>query len=296
MSYYVAKFFSKIFCLLPAGFCDWLGILLGKITWYVVPKKRRIMAIENVKRCLGKDEKEAERIAKMSWVRFGPMICEILRFPVTMQNFDKFVTIEGAEYLEEGLSFGKGGVIATAHSDNWELMGGALSAAGFPIVGVAKKQKEEGMDKFINEFRRMIGMHITYKDNVREMFTMMKKGWYIGLLMDQDPAIKDGIIIDWFGRPTNCVQGPAVLARYKGAPLYPGYIHRNPDGTHKIIIYPRIEVPHTDDKQADIRQAIEAVNAVLEQHIRRYPEEWFWLHNRWKSINEELATNEKTVC
>lgn len=286
MSYYVAIFFSKFFCLLPAAFCDWIGTILGHLTWYVVPKKRRNMAIDNVRRCLKVDEREASRIAKLSWVRFGPMLFEVLRFPVMKQHFSELVEIEGTEYLKEGLKLGRGGVIAGAHCGNWELMGGALSAAGFPIVGVAKKQKEAGADKFINEFRRLVGMHITYKDNIREMFQMMKKGWYIGLLMDQDPFIRDGIIIDWFGRPTNCVQGPAVLARYKDAPLYPGYIHRNPDGTHKITIYPRIEVPHTDNKEADIRQAIEAVNAVLEQHIRKYPEEWFWLHNRWKSIDE----------
>ena len=285
MSYYVAVFFSKLCCLLPAGFCDWLGTVLGNLTWYVIPKKRRSMAIDNVKRCLKTDDREALRIAKQSWVRFGPMLFEVLRFPVMKKRFSELVEIEGAEYLREGLKLGKGGVIATSHCGNWELMGGALSAAGFPIVGVAKKQKEEGADKFINEFRRLVGMHITYKDNVREMFQMMKKGWYIGLLMDQDISRRDGIIIDWFGRPTNCVQGPAVLARYKDAPLYPGYIHRNQDGTHKIIIHPRIEVPHTDDKQADIRQAIEAVNAVLEQHIRKYPEDWFWLHNRWKSVS-----------
>lgn len=286
MDYFVMKLISKICCVLPASFCEQLGRLLGRLSWHVIPKKRRKMARENVMQCLGVDETQAELIARKSWERFGPMFFEVMRFPVLKETFGDYVKIEGAEHLKEGLALGRGGVIATAHSDNWELMGGALSAAGFPIVGVAKKQKEEGADKFINEYRRMIGMHITYKDDVREMFAMMKKGWYIGLLMDQDIGVRDGIVIDWFGRPTNCVQGPATLARYKDAPLYPGYIHRNEDGTHTITIYPRIEVPHTKDKRADIKKAMEDVSAVLEAHIRKYPEEWFWVHDRWKSVRE----------
>lgn len=287
MSYYVAIFFSKLFCLLPASFCEALGRFLGRITWYAIPKKRRKMAIENVQSCLKTDDRESGRIARKSWERFGPMLFEVLRFPVLKDHFDEYVKVEGAEHLREGLKLGRGGVIAGAHCGNWELMGGVLATIGFPIVGVAQKQKEEGMDRFVNEYRRMIGMHITYKNDVREMFTMMKQGWYIGLLMDQDSSRHDGIIIDWFGQPTNSVQGPAVLARYKDAPLYPGYIHRNPDGTHTIKIYPRIEVPHTRDKQADIKKAMEELSAVLEQHIRQYPEEWFWVHDRWKSMREK---------
>ena len=293
MSYYMMLFFSKLFCLLPGSFCDWLGNVLGSLTWQAIPGKRRRMAVDNVAACLGVGEAEAERIAKKSWQRFGPMLFEVLRFPVLKKEFASYVKIEGAEHLREGLSLGKGGVIATSHCGNWELMGGALSAAGFPIVGVAKKQKEEGADRFINEYRRMIGMHITYKDNVREMFKMMKQGWYIGLLMDQDSSARDGVLINWFGRITNSVQGPATLARYQDAPLYPGYIHRNEDGTHTITIYPRIDVPHTKDKHADIKKAMEDVSAVLEQHIRKYPEEWFWLHDRWKSIRENDIPVEK---
>ena len=125
---------------------------------------------------------------------------------------------------------GRGAVIASAHSGNWELMGGVLAAAGFPTVGVAMRQKEAGFDRFINEYRRSVGMHVTYKDNVREMFALLKKGWAIGLLMDQDSDHRSGIVFDWFGRPTNFVQGPAALARHQNAPIVPGYIHRLPDG------------------------------------------------------------------
>ena len=166
-------------------------------------------------------------------------------------------------------------------------MGGALSQAGFPIIGVAMRQRDAAMDRFINEYRRLVGMHIIYKNDVREMFRMMKEGWVVGLLADQDTNRHDGIVLDFLGRPTNCVPGPATMARSAGIGIIPGYITRKKDGTHKIILHAPIEVPRTTDKRADIRAAQQAVNRVLEQHIREHPEEWFWLHDRWKSLRKE---------
>ena len=288
MSYYLAHFVSWLCCRLPGGFCEWLGRVFGRMTWPLVPGKRRRMAKENICRCLGVDEAAAERIARASWIRFGPMLFEVLRFPVIKEQMAQYVEIEGGEYLRQGLELGRGAVIAAAHSGNWELMGGALSAAGFPIVGVAMRQKEAGMDRFINDYRRLVGMHITYKDDVREMFEMLKQGWAIGLLMDQDSSVRDGIVLDWFGQPTNFVQGPATLARFKNAPILPGFITRRANGTHKIILYPPIFVAHTKNKREDIRAAMQAISVVLEQHIRQYPEEWFWLHDRWKSMRNRV--------
>ena len=165
-------------------------------------------------------------------------------------------------------------------------MGGALSQAGFPLIGVAMRQRDAAMDRFINEYRCLVGMHITYKDDVREMFRMMKKGWIVGLLADQDTNRRDGIVLDFFGQPTNCVPGPAAMARSAGIGVIPGYITRKKDGTHKIILHAPIDVPRTKDKRSDIRTAGQAVNRILEQHIREHPEEWFWLHDRWKSMHE----------
>lgn len=283
MAYYFARFVSWLCCRLSDRVSDRVGLFLGRLTWPFIPARRRRMAVENVSVCLGAAHEEAVRIAKASWVRFGPMLFEVMRFPVLKPRFLEMAEIEGAAYLWEGLSLGRGAVIASAHTGNWELMGGVLAAAGFPTVGVAMRQKEAGFDRFINEYRRGVGMHVTYKDNVREMFALLKKGWAIGLLMDQDSDHRSGIVFDWFGRPTNFVQGPAALARHQNAPIVPGYIHRLPDGRHRILFYPPIFVERTKDKAADIRRAMEAVSRTLEQHIRRYPEEWFWLHDRWKS-------------
>lgn len=288
MTYYLVRFLSRVVCLLPGRFCDRLGRALALALWPFLPARRKKLAASQVAMCLGTDERESARIAKESAVRFGPMLFEVLRFPVIVRNMADYVEIEGREHLEGVLAQGKGAVIATGHAGNWELMGGALSQAGFPIIGVAMRQRDAAMDRFINEYRRLVGMHIIYKNDVREMFRMMKEGWVVGLLADQDTSRHDGIVLDFFGQPTNCVPGPAAMARSAGIGIVPGYITRKKDGTHKIIFHAPVEVPRTKDKRADIRTAEQAVNRVLEQHIREHPEEWFWLHDRWKSMREEF--------
>lgn len=285
MLYHIIKFCSSVLCFLPAGFCRWLGDLLGEITWLVVPKRRKQMAAANIRQCLGLSAAEAEEMARQSWTRFGYMMVEVLRFPEIKKDIEQYVHIVGKENMEKALALGRGGIIATAHSGNWELLGGALALHGFPIVGVAQKQKNSTMDRLINEYRSLIGMHVTYKSGVREMFTMLTEGWVIGLLMDQD-AGRDGVVLKFFGRDTACVQGPASLARFKDAPILPVFISQNPDGTHTLEIHEAVFVEKTKDKREDIKRTTDVLTKIIEMHIRQHPQEWFWLHDRWKSVEK----------
>ena len=289
MTYYIAKLISKIICLLPERFCHHLGVFLGKLTWKAVPKRRREMSKNQIITCLKVDEDEAERIAKASWVQFGPMLMEVLRYPVLKKKLDsgEYVEFEGWEKLQKLIDEGTGGVIATCHSDSWELMGAAIASHGARLVGVAKKQKQAAMDRFINEYRTMVGMHITYSTGVREMFDMIKDGWFIGLIMDQDPSIRDGIILRFFDQETNVVTGPAVLSRFQGTPIMPAFITKLPDGRHRIRFEDPIYVAKTKDKRKDIADAMQQLMDRLEAHIKKKPEEWFWLHDRWKSIRNK---------
>ena len=242
--------------------------------------------------CLQVDDAAADRIAKASTVRFGPMLFEVLRFPVIRKNPEQYVRIEGLEKLQQGMAAGKGAVIAAAHSGNWELMGGAFAMAGIPLVGVAMKQKDSAADQFINEYRTLIGMHITYKTGVREMFAMLKKGWAIGLIMDQDTNRRDGIILNFFGYPTNCTPGAASMARFQNVPVFTSFMHRDAGGFHTLVVDGPFYVEKTEDKREDIKRTTQKINDAIENHIRKYPEEWFWLHDRWKSVREDFPESD----
>lgn len=281
MAYQLIKMFSRFICVIPQPVRIKLGNFIGGFTWLIIPAKRKAMAVENIMSSLACEEAEAKRIAECSWVRFGRMIMEVMAFPRMKQDITRYASIEGGHYLDEALSFGRGAIIATAHSGNWELLGGTLALHGYPLVAVAQKQTNADMDKLINEYRTLVGMHVTYKGSVREMIRLLGEGKIIGMLMDQD-AGSDGVILDFLGKKASCPQGPAFLARMKESPVVPVFITENGDGTHRLLIKEYLWVEKSDDKQKDIQKATQTLTGIIEDHIRAYPKEWFWLHDRWK--------------
>ena len=285
LSYWAVKLLSHFVCLLPHRAAMMIGVGLARLLWPFIPARRKRLAQTQIERCLRVSPAEAARIARESTLRFGPMLMEVLRFPVLRRHIEDYVTITGAlDTMRASLAQGKGAIIATSHSGNWELMGGALALAGLPIVGVAKRQSAAGMDRFINEYRALVGMHVTYRSSVREMFRMIDQGWIIGLLSDQDPSRRDGVVVDFFEQKTNAFTGAAAIARRCEVPIFPVFMHRQADGHHELTIEEPLYVEKTDDRAADVLRVTQEVSAHIEAWIRRYPAEWFWLHDRWKSM------------
>ena len=286
MLYKTIKIISFIVCILPRTLRRVTGNGLGQLCWILVPKKRKSMAIHNVTQGLNASVSQAEAIVRQSTVRFGRMFLEVLAFPKIKKEINRQIRFEGKAYLTEALAHGRGAVLATAHSGNWELLGASLALCGFPMIAVAQKQTNAEMDRFINDYRSLVGMHVTYKTGVREMLKMLSDGKVIGMLMDQD-AGRDGIFVDFFQRPAAAPKGPAFLARMKNAPIVPAFITENMDGTHTVLIQKPIWVDQTQDKEKDIWVATQQLTKIIEQHVITYPQEWFWLHNRWKSRPQE---------
>ena len=272
-----------------------LGRGVASLLWLFLPAKRKNLATENIVRCLEVSKPEAERIARESTVQLGSLFMEVLAFPKLKGNMANHVKVVGLEHLTRYKnSSERGAVIMTGHNDNWELMGGAFAQNGIPLVGVAKKQKSAGADKFINEFRTLIGMHITYRSGVREMYKMLDEGHFIGLIMDQDVGRTDGVVVKFFNRATNFVTGAASMSRFRKIPIFPAFMHKNSDGTHTLEIFPPLYVEKTSDKHADIKKMTQKLATLIENHIRKYPDEWFWLHDRWKSMRVEFEPEELT--
>ena len=283
MLYRFIKILSAITSMLPNGVRRSIGKILGLICWQIVPRKRKNMAIENIMISLSVDHSQATDIAKRSTTRFGNMILQVLCLPkMNKDNIKNYVQLEGLEHLTEALSHGKGAVLATSHSGNWEILGAALAMHGFPLVCVAQKQTNVQMDRLINEYRTNTGMQIIYKTGVRDMFKLLGEGKVMGILMDQD-ANRDGVMVEFFGRLASTAKGAAALARLKDAPIIPIFMTENNDGTHIGILHPPVWVEKTSDRDHDILITTQQLTTLIEQHIRQYPHEWFWLHNRWKS-------------
>ena len=283
MLYRILVMISDICCVMPDALARGIGRVLGAATWLVVPRKRKAMARRNIMRCLKVEESEAERLARLSWTRFGPMLMEVLRFKKICRRIDEYVTIVGAENIQKAIDCGKGGVIATAHSGNWEIIGAALTNRGMKIAGVAQHQRNEDVNKFINYCRSFTNMHITDKLDIREMMRMLGQKYFVGLIMDQDGGAT-GIPMPVFGYEASCVQGPAVMSRFKSAPILPVFITEDKErpGHHILYVHEPVFTERTKDKSADIYNMMYELTKLLEQHIKQHPAEWFWLHDRWK--------------
>lgn len=283
MLYVFLRGLSKIASWLPLSARCKLGDLLGVLIWPFVPRRRKQMAQANISRSLGVDRPQAEKIAKGSAVRFGRLFLEMLCLPeLTLATLPKLVSrIEGMDHLRKAQEAGRGAIVVTAHSGNWELIGPALSLHGFPMVGVAQKQHSNS-DRFINECRTSTGMQIIYKTDVRSILRMLISGNIVGLLIDQD-AHQDGAFVDFFGRPASTPKGAAVMARMQDVPIVPLFIYGEADGRHVLAIQEPIRMEKTGDREKDVWEMTQRLTRIVETHIRKYPQQWFWLHNRWKT-------------
>lgn len=251
------------------------------------------MAAANVEECLHVSPKEARVIANQSVVKFGRMIIEVLRFPLlNADTIDAVVKTDGLDYLEEAYAGGKGVIMCTGHFGNWELTGADLALHGYPMLSIARKQNNGAMDRFINEYREMVGQKVAYnrgKEGVLAMGRYLKEKHLLGILFDQDTN-DTGIKTSLFGKEVVTPGGPAVFSRTFGCPILPLFMNYNPDGTRTVRIYPPLYAEKTKDKEKDLYQVTEKLIAILEQEIRANPPMWFWVHDRWKDGKKRFGT------
>ncbi len=292
-TYTLLKGLSRLCCALSPTMAAAVGRGLGRFFWFCVPPRRKKLSLDNILRAgITKDRAEAEQISKEAAVRFGPRGVSMFRFPLlNKDNIKQKVTIVGKERLDAALKEGRGAVLAATHCGNWEMAGAALALYGYPMLSVAMKQKNEEFDRFISEYRAMPGQTVEYKTGVRDMLRALKKGYFIGLLCDQDPG-ETGILSPFMGQETLTPTGPAHFSVMCHLPVLTILIHQTGIESYTIYVGDPITADEGLTKKEQIQQITDRVNARLEAWIRKYPEEWFWMHNRWK-WTDKLHPEEK---
>ncbi len=285
LAYYIMKLVSKIFCVLPWSVGLAFGNILGRVAPLFVPEWRMKMAAANVEECLQVPPEEARKIAHQSVVKFGRMIIEVLRFPLLNRDtITSVVKTDGLEYLEEAYAKGKGALMCTGHFGNWELLGANVALHGYPMLSIARKQNNGAMDRFINEYREVVGQKVAYnkgKEGILAMGRYLKEKHLLGILYDQDTN-DTGVKTALFGKEVITPAGPAVFSRTFGCPILPIFMHYDEDGSCRAKIYPPLYTEKTKDKDGDLYRVTVKMMAVLEQEIRENPPMWFWVHDRWK--------------
>jgi len=263
-----------------------IGKLIGRLM-YVLDAKHRRIAVKNIERAEGmpKKPREIHRLVRRVYEHFAVGAIETLLIPRMMSrgDLDRIVKLENFHLLDEALAKGKGAIVVLAHMGNWEVGGLAVSRKGYDLSSIARPIENPYLDAYVNRLRKSTGQEIIPKQRaVRSMAESLKANKILAILADQN-ARKNGIFVPFFGRPASTVRSPALMALKYGAPILAVNSFRSGRNEYRIIMTPEIPIPKGLDREKAVEKITADVTARLEGFVREHPEQWMWLHARWKT-------------
>ena len=284
--YYLARSAAFLVHLVPIKIALRLADLVGAGAFFILGKYRRI-AIDNLHSAFGpaKTDTEVRRIAKGVFRNLCRIGVELLHFPsITRENIGKIVRVDGLDRLDKALSAGKGVLLLTGHFGNWELLALTIIVLGYDGSAIGRRIYFYKYDRFLNYLRRTKGVNVIYRDDSpKKILKVLRENKIIGILADQDVDSVDGVFVNFFGRPAHTPVGPVLLARVSGAAIVPAFMVRE-GSRHTLHIEEPVELADTGDKERDAVENTRRWSEVLESYIRKYPEQWVWIHRRWKTV------------
>lgn len=270
---------------LPRSLAMSLGRGAGRLVG-ALDRRHLAIADENLRHAFPDwDHARRLRTARGVYAHFGQMIVDILWLhghsrDEVMSRLD----VIGREHVDRAMAKGRGAIFVTAHLGNWEVIGLAHGWTFGPIAVVARPLDNPALDRRMCAFRAMAGNRVVYKtDALREVIRALHAGGGVAILIDQNVQEKDGLFVDFFGRPAATTTVAAALAVKTGCALVPGHTTIGPDGRYRAVYDPPIEWTPSGDKQADIAFITQALTRVIEGWIREHPDQWLWIHRRWKT-------------
>lgn len=278
------KIITRVMARLPLGWVLALGTALGWVFGSVIRHRRR-HALDALRQSYPeKTEREFRTIINGMYRNFGMNLAEILRLSGgAFDETNSRITIEDEEIVEHALQRGKGVLILTAHFGNWDLLCMFTVKYKYPLTIISKDLKNKTINDMWMQMRERFGVKIVPAHNsARESLRVLRRNELLGFILDQNRPRDAGIFVDFFGRPACTTPGLAIFSAQAQAPVVPVFIHRKPDGNHVLQVLPLIEPP--PDREAEtIRKATQEYTKIIENQIRQHPEQWTWLHRRWKT-------------
>jgi KDO2-lipid IV(A) lauroyltransferase len=234
------------------------------------------------------DWTEAERKdATRKMVRnLGWMAAEFARFPrLTKENIENVVILEGHENFLEGQRRGKGVLYLTGHIGAWELSSFAHALYGYPLHFMARPLDNQRLDALVNKYRCASGNEPIFKnESARVMLRILKGGGTVGILADQNTMPEEGVFVDFFGKSACTTTGLARVALHTGAAVVPGYAYWDESiQKYHLRFEPPVELIRTGDTERDVFENTKRFTKVIEEIIRKHPDQWVWVHQRWKN-------------
>jgi len=194
------------------------------------------------------------------------------------------VTFHGIEHFKNALQKGRGVLLLASHFGNWELMALAFSLRYSPINIVVRPLDNPFLDKLITKIRTRGGNQlIPKKGSVKKMLRLLAAGEVVALLLDQNPAWYEGVFVPFFNEIACTNKALGTIALRTGAPVIPAFNVRQPDGSYRIFGEQEVVLARSGDTTRDVEENTAKFNKIIETYVRRYPEQWFWVHQRWKT-------------
>jgi Kdo2-lipid IVA lauroyltransferase/acyltransferase len=270
---------------LPRPLARAAGISIGWFVYLLHGKLRRV-GMRNLELAFPeKSRRERKKILGNVFTSLGRQVAEVCLFPkYTRENVGKVVVYEGFENFERALARGKGVMFLTAHLGAWELSAFAHSLYGHPLDIVMRPLDNAYLDRLARSYRTMHGNKAVDKDFARGLITAMRKGETVGVLMDTNMIASQGVFVDFFGIPACTASGVARVALKTDAAVVPGFtIWDAVLQKYRLRFDPPVELIRTGNTEADVVVNTAKFTKVIEDYVRKYPDQWLWVHRRWKT-------------
>lgn len=281
--------FITILGLLPRPLARAIGISLGQAI-YLLHAHLRHVGMRNLKLAFPeKSRAERARILRGEFTSLGRQLAEVCRFPkYTLKNLNSVIVYDGFENYEQAVAQGNGVLFLTAHFGGWELSAFAHSMHGHPMHIVTRPLDNIYLDALVRRYRTMHGNTVVDKgDFVRGLLSAMNKGEVVGILMDTNMTPPQGIFVNFFNIPACTASGLARIALRTGAAVVPGFTIWDPAlRKYRLRFDPAVTLVRSDNNEADITANTQVFTKIIEDYVRRYPDQWLWVHRRWKTRPE----------
>jgi len=281
----ILKTITYIIGHIPLGASLLAGRFAGRLI-YLIDGRHRKTVMDNLKTAYHGQMSGTRmtEIAKGVFENMGLTAFEFMRIPwLNKADIDKLVVCKGRERLDAALKKGRGVIIYTAHFGNWELMAAWYGLHGYGADIVVRELDSSLMEAFVAWARSRSGNKMVHKGrNMRKLLKHLSANGLAGILLDQNVADVEGVFVDYFGVPACTNKGPVMLAAMSGAAMLPSFMVRK-GGRHTIYIGEETPLVRTGDKEADTTANTAACTKLIEEMVRAHPEQWFWVHRRWKT-------------
>lgn len=228
---------------------------------------------------------QRKKIIRRMVRNLGWMAAEFAHFPsLARDNIERLVVVDGFENFQSALDRAKGVLFLTGHMSAWELAPFAQALYGNPLSFLARAIENPRVDALVNRYRCLSGNRPIEKNNAaRAMLRVLHGGGTVGILADQNTLLDEGIFVSFFGIPAATTTGIARIARRTDAAVVPGFLSWDDSlRKYRLRFSPAVALQRTEDEHADIRENTSRFNRVIEDFIRAHPDQWLWVHKRWK--------------